>query len=120
MAGHRKVSVTIDGEKLRNIFIKRGVPLIEVSKTCGFEDSYFSKAIRANRMPLYVTKLLESVYHIPFEDYEVQKVEPELLPIIVEEDRKEVEFVISEETAKQLHQLIYSAVYEAVKRVWSE
>lgn len=113
--------IVIDGQKLREIFEKRKVTLGDVSKSCGFESSYFSKATKENKLPLYAIKLLEDRYHINYDEYkieEVLEVKEKELPVIVES--RVVEFIISEETAKQLHALIYSAVYEAVKRVWSE
>lgn len=96
-------TIEIDGTKLAEIFKKRGLKMQDVSRDCGFDGSYFSHKIYPN-------------------EYEVAKLEPEvvqaeLLPIGFTGG---TEFTISDDTAKKLHTIIYSAVYEAVKMALNE
>ena len=116
----RKVCETINGQKLREILAKRGVTLRDVSNSCGFEDSYFSRATRSNKMPMYAIKLLEDRYRIDPEEIikEVKKEEVKESASIVES--KSIEFTVSEQVEKQLYKIIYSAVYEAVKKALVE
>lgn len=113
----RCLTVEIDGTKLSEIFKKRGLKLQDVSKDCGFEGSYFSHKIRENKISKSAMILLQDRYKIYPTEYEIDKPEPEivhadLLPVEVTQS---MEFVISDEAAKKLHQIIYSAVYEAMK-----
>lgn len=108
--------ITIDGEKLKNIFAQRGLIVGVVSEDCGFDSSYFSKVCANSKISRPAINLLSDRYKISYDDYKIKTEIVEAEPVI-ENYRN---FIISEDTAKQLHQLIYSAVYEAVKRVWSE
>lgn len=113
----RSLTVEIDGTKLLEIFKKRGLKLRDVSIDCGFDGSYFSHKIRENRISKSAMILLQDRYKIYPSEYELDKPEPEivradLLPVEVTQS---MEFVLSDETAKKLHQIIYSAVYEAMK-----
>lgn len=120
----RVVNIEIDGTKLAEIFKKRGLKMQDVSRDCGFEGSYFSHKIRENRMAKSAMILLQDRYKIYPNEYELDKPEPEIVSaelLPVEFTRStEVEFTISEDTAKKLHQIIYSAVYEAVKLALNE
>ena len=113
----RYLTVEIDGAKLAEIFKKRGLKMRDVSKDCGFEDSYFSHKVRENKMTKSAMILLQDRYKIYPNEYEIDKPEPEivsaeLLPV---EISRSMDFTISEDTAKKLHHIIYSAVYEAMK-----
>jgi len=113
----RNLTVEIDGTKLRNIFTARGLNLCDVSRDCGYEGSYFSHVCRDNKITKPASVLLQDRYKIYLGDYEITKpeiVSAELLPVEFARSA-EVEFTISEDTAKKLHQIIYSAVYEAMK-----
>lgn len=110
--------VDIDGRKLKEIFDKRGLKMQDVSIDCGYEGSYFSKATRENRMSKTASILLQDRYKIYPEEYEQDK-EVVTAEVVTVETSK-TEMVISEETAKLLHKIIYSAVYEAVKKAWTE
>lgn len=121
----RVVNIEIDGTKLAEIFKKRGLKMQDVSRDCGFDGSYFSHKIRENRMTKSAMILLQDRYKIYPNEYELDKPEPEivsaeLLPVEFTRQYTEVEFTVSEDTAKKLHQIIYSAVYEAVKLALNE
>lgn len=114
----RNNSIDIDGQKLKKIFDKRGLKMQDVSIDCGYEGSYFSKATRENRMSKTASILLQDRYKIYPEDYEPDK---EVVTVeVATVETPKTEMVISEETAKLLHKIIYSAVYEAVKKSWTE
>lgn len=112
--------IAIDGNKLREIFKKRGVTLRDVSRTCGFEDSYFSKATISNKMPLYAIKLLEDRYRIDSKEFVIEEKKEDVKEPATVVESKSVDFTVSEEVEKQLYKIIYSAVYEAVKKAWAE
>lgn len=114
----RNNSVDIDGQKLREIFDKRGLKMQTVSIDCGYEGSYFSKATRDNKMSKTAIILLQDRYKIYPEDYEPDK---EVVTVeVATVETPKTEMIISDDTAKLLHQIIYSAVYEAVKKAWTE
>ena len=112
--------VTIDGEKLRDIFKKRGATLRDVSRECGFEDSYYSKATRSGKLPMYAIKLLSGRYGIDSAEIIVEEKKEEVKEPVQVVESKSVDFTVSEEVEKQLYKIIYSAVYEAVKKAWAE
>ena len=120
----RNLTVEIDGTKLKDIFKARGLNLGDVSRDCGYEGSYFSHVCRYNKITKPASVLLQDRYKIYLGDYEIVKPEPEIVSaelLPVEFTRStEVEFTISEDTAKKLHKIIYSAVYEAVKLALNE
>lgn len=106
------VAVVINGEKLRKEFEARKLKMSYVSEECGFEKSYFSKCARENKIGKPAIALLDRLYNIRLDDYDVE-----------DETRIETintEPVLTEEVSKVLHDIIYSAVYEAVRRALSE
>lgn len=111
-------SIEINGAKLRREFEVRNISLIDVSERCGFDATYFSKVCRSNRIRKPAAKLLEQMYNIKYEDYKID--EPEEEKSEVHEVTKETSLIITEDTKNVLRDIIYSAVYEAVKKAWSE
>lgn len=111
----RVVSIEIDGEKLRKEFEVRNLKLMDASSKCGFEQSYFSKACRTNKITKPAMNLLQQMFNIRYDDYKID--EPEQ---IEESEVKENPITITEDVSNALYDIIYSAVYEAVKKAWSE
>lgn len=114
-------SVEIDGEKLRKEFIIRNLLFSDVASSCGFEKSYFSKACRFNRISKPAINLIDRIYNIKYEDYKID----DPIDEVVADEVKTVDnsFTITEITegaSKALYDIIYSAVYEAVKKAWAE
>lgn len=109
----RGVAVVINGEKLRKEFEARKLKMCYVSEECGFEKSYFSKCARENKIGKPAIALLDRMYNIRLDDYDVE-----------DETRTEsintTEPVLTEEVSKALYDIIYSSVYEAVKKALSE
>lgn len=104
----------IDGVKLRHEFEVRNISLKDASNKCGFEDSYFSNVCSAGKITKPASNLLHMMFNIRYEEYALNEV--------TEEPRAEElsTLTITEETSKVLYDIIYSAVYDAVKKAWSE
>ena len=102
--------VNIDSKKLKDIFYKRGLTYQEVSQAIGFEDSFISNVLKSEKLNQPAAKLLKLVYNIEPAEYELCD-EPE--PVI--ESEKIVEPQVGSMDYDKLYQVVYSAVYEAIK-----
>lgn len=106
-----KTMVSVDSKKLKAEFEKRNLSMAEIAREMGRADKYLSNKIQKDtgEITLADSKFLEAVYSIKREVYEL------------ESDASET---ISEPTPiidyEKLGQVIYNAVYEAVKKAWSE
>lgn len=109
----RKRGIDIDGQVLRKYIELLGKSLSQVSKELGYNGSFMSKCIRTNRLPKSAAIMIEKLYNIPLVSYE----KPEMSQQIVE-DHHEQE--TSDIDYQKLGDVIYNAVYEAVKKAWSE
>lgn len=116
----RCTSVGIDGDSLKILFQKRGLNMNEVSSNIGYDACYISRATRTNKMSKPAINLLDSMYNIKFSDYEKREEEESPVEIVPIQDQEKEETRINEEMANQLYQIIYSAVYQAVKKAWAE
>ena len=112
----KAVSIVINGAKLRNEFAVRKLFMSEVSEKCGFEKSYFSKCIREGKIGKPAVTLLDRMYNIKFEDYRIDDVRE----MQKTESSDSESLAITEEVSKVLYDIIYSAVYEAMKKALSE
>ena len=110
MVGNK--SFKIDGEKLRNEFKVRNVTLSEAATKCGFNVGYFSYACKHGRLTKPAINLLHANYNIKYDDY---KLEDEI-PV----KREFVTAIITDENSNKLYQIIYSAMYHAMKQALSE
>ena len=112
--------VDIDGEKLREIFKQRGLVVADVGKELGYSQGSFSGALHKNRLLVQSVVFLESKYSIKYDDYKL--VEP--VEVVEKPEAAVVKIPTSKEIFEQvkddLYKLIYAAVYEAVKKAWSE
>lgn len=90
---------------------KRNLIKREVSLELGFKDNYLTDCIRRKRISNSAVKMLEVLYNIKPDSYCcVEKVE-EKVPEV------EKESVIDYD---RLREVIYDAVYWAVKKAWAE
>lgn len=90
---------------------KRNLAKREVSRELGFKDGYLNDCIRRGRIGNGAVKMLEVLYNIHPDSYcNVEKVE-EKVPEV------EKESVIDYD---RLREVIYDAVYWAVKKAWAE
>ena len=135
------VSVKIDGKKLKKEFETRNLTVPAVAERVGVHPATIHKILRKCSMTKVVCKSLESAYNINMdniiiadEDVDVENnVEDcvigcgecyEKLNSIsasIDSINSVVQlFPSSEEVEAKLHKIIYSAVYEAVKKAWAE
>ena len=104
--------VKIDKTKLDNELRKRGLTNTDVSKELGFHNGYISDAMHRERIGVVVLRMLEVLYNISPDSY------------VIEDKKEKIEIVDNElkETInyEKLYNLVYTAVYEAVKKAWAE
>ena len=122
-------AIPYDGEKLRYQIESHNYTMSGLSLELGYSRTYFGNIVNHNKgifdIPVRVVKLLELV-GIHYEDYkpDPEPVEEQPLPwdVYPEVDPpfrnltgKDIEAL-----CKAMHETIYDAVYEAVKKAWSE
>ena len=120
--GHGNM-VKIDGEALREQFRKRGLAASRLCKDIGVYASYFANAMRRGVMPNMMIMILESCYDIPRDSYvlpEETEEKNETETTAVEVISRSADDFFSEENMKKLYQLMYSAVYAAMKCALNE
>lgn len=123
----------INGAKLKSIFKERGYTLASAGREINLGDGAFSNWCRLNYIPKYVGVLLDKVFDISVKDIEVVENQPtkvEAAPIektdyseiinAIEKVAKKSETVLTEKDHANLYNTVYSAVYAAVKKAWSE
>lgn len=104
--------VKIDGNTLKKCIEKRGLTCSKAARELGFNPNFINKAVADNQINQPAIKLLEAVFNIKPEEYEIKD---ESEPI---ESKLEVaEPVIDYE---KLENVIYKAVYEAVSKAWKK
>lgn len=118
MAKKLKSTVDINGAKLRKILEDRFLTFTEVSIECGYEESAISRCIARNRMTKILIKALELRFNIRPEDYVIPDPKPEPMPETPEQmsflpGKVEIDYIC-------LKSIIYEAVYDAVKKAWTE
>ena len=106
--------IKIDPDKLTKEFEKRNLIKGDVSEAMGHNRNYMSDTIRKKTISKHAVVFLHKYYNIDLKDYEAVQEEKR------EERHKREERVLKDMTDKQMYQLIYSAVYHAVKKAWAE
>lgn len=109
----RSTLKTIDGEKLREEFKRRNLRPSEASMELGFSQGIIAAGIRANKLNTVVINGLKLRYSIEPSSYVIQE---NTFPCNTAKEQS----VFTEEVLQSLHKVIYSAVYEAVKKAWAE
>lgn len=99
--------VMIDGKKLQAELKKRGVSFASASKELGFGVTYLTNSASRGYMRTAAIKALFAEYNINPDAYVLKESEP------AEEKVAAVDY-------NELYKVIYTAVYEAVKKAWSE
>ena len=107
----------IDGNKLTREIEKRGLIGRAMSVEMGYAASYISCCTNRGHMSTSGLKMLEKLYDIRPDEIMPDK-EPETIP-------EPEQMTIPEPPAdpinyERLGQVIYQAVYEAVKKAWAE
>ena len=106
--------IKIDPDKLTKEFEKKNLIKGDVSEAMGHNRNYMSDTIRRKTISKHAVVFLHKNYNIDLKDYEAVQEEKR------EERHKREERVLKDMTDKQMYQLIYSAVYHAVKKAWAE
>jgi len=109
--------IKIDPDKLTKEFEKRNLMKGDVSEEMGHNRNYFADIIRRGTIPKPAVVFLMKNYNISPEEYTPDEKKAEEHP---EKKQKPEEVFLKDMTDKQAYRLIYSAVYHAVKRAWSE
>ena len=113
--------IEIDGQRLKEILSKRGLTLAEVAREMGYATGFMNNVCSRNVINMTAAKMLNMIYHVPLDDY--KKPEPPAEPesefeqLTLNTEQKQVEPLIDYE---RLWKVIYTACYEAVKKVWTE
>ena len=95
-------------------FKKRNLVKGDVSEEMGHNRNYISDVVRRKTIPRHAVVFLHKNYNIELKDYEAVQEEKKA------DKPKREERAMKDMTDKQMYQLIYSAVYHAVKKAWSE
>lgn len=120
MAKKLKTTVDINGAKLKKILEDRFLTFSEVSVECGYNESAISRCIARNSMTKILIKALELRYNIRPEDYVIPDPKPE--PGSMPEPPEQMSFLPGKVEIDYicLKSIIYEAVYDAVKKAWTE
>lgn len=105
-------AVEVDVDKLYQIFKERDLKVTSVAKDLGINCGYFANARTRGTISELVVTALEVHYNIPRSKYVIahKKEKSE-----VEQDR-----LFTEKDKVALYELIYSAVYKAMKKALNE
>ena len=102
----------VNPDKLSRELEKRGLAKATASREMGFCEAYLSQVMQRGVISKVAARALESTYNIRLVDYALKEATPELVapPAPVQ---LELDYV-------KLRNIIYDAVYSAVKKAWSE
>ena len=107
--------IKIDGNKLYQAMKERGLTPTKICREIGVNGGYFANAKSRGSIANMMIVLLESRYGIPRDTYVVKEEEEVSIVEVVQHDD-----FFSEENQQKLYKLVYSAVYNAMKRALSE
>lgn len=102
----------VNPDKLSRELEKRGLAKATASREMGFCESYLSQVMQRGVISKVAARVLENTYNIRLADYELKGTAPTPVapPAPVQ---LELDYV-------KLRNIIYEAVYSAVKKAWSE
>lgn len=106
--------IQIDSEKLYKVFRERGLQTTVVAKEIGVNTGYFSNAKTRGCLSELVATALEAHYNIPRNKYIVSE-KPK-----AEEPKEPKTRLFNAEDQVVLYECVYSAVYNAMKKVLNE
>lgn len=120
--------VPCDADKLNDSFKRRGLTAQQVAQELGYEKQYFAKVKSRHKITCSVAKMLEIEYRITEDEYKPLQIEKEELKeelTAVKNSLARTEEVSAIVEAfnvvnNDLYALVYTAVYEAVKKAWAE
>lgn len=108
----------IDSEALGKELVKRGLTKGNVSESIGHGRNFISESMRKGRLSNSAVKSLEAVFNIDPQTYCVTEQESEPEP--EQKTTPESEAKVYQLDYHELGKTIYRAVYQAVKKAWSE
>lgn len=100
----------VNPDKLSRELEKRNLTKTIASREIGFCDSYISQVMQRGVISKVAARALENTYNIRLVDYELKETAPVAPPTPVQ---LELDYV-------KLRNIIYEAVYSAVKKAWPE
>lgn len=103
-------SYPVDGKKMKKLFSERNILLATASKKMGYASNYLSCANNRGELSAAAAHLLQAYFNSYPEAYAPDKEQAEA--------PKEVNTTLTD--YKQLYQVIYTAVYEAMKKALNE
>lgn len=102
----------VNSDKLSRELEKRGLTKAVASREIGFCESYLSRVMQRGVISKVAARVLENTYNIRLADYELKETAP--TPVAPPAPVQfELDYV-------RLRNIIYEAVYSAVKKAWSE
>lgn len=107
------VTIRIDPEKLTREFEKRNLMMKAVSRELGYNEDYFAGCRQRCKISKSAAMSLQNKYNIRVEEYEAREEPP--APKLETTAAQPVEIDYT-----KLYNVIYEAVYSAVKKAWSE
>ncbi len=101
--------------KLEREFEKRGMTASDVARELGYSKGYFAGRKNENdTLPVAVVRMLDKLYDIRYDEYKPTDSDMDTKPVY-EPVPLQVEI-----DYQKLHDCIYDAVYQAVKKAWAE
>lgn len=110
---NRKPTIECDMNKLKHEFKKRNLSDNDVATELGLSRYYFKNVYARNRISEQTAKGLEKCFNIKPQDFAPDKPEPANAP-------KEVAVKVEPFDWQKLYNVMYEAMYNAVKKAWSE
>ena len=107
--GEKHYAVKVNKDRLYDEIRAKGLTITGASKEMGFGKSTLGMAATQGYITYTQALLLEKMWNIKREDYEIVEEKPE------EENPKETTLDMD-----KLYRTIYSAVFNAMKQVWGE
>lgn len=112
----RTRTTVIDGSALRRLIKAQDISLSKASMMLGYDATYLSKVCRDNKIAIPAMKSIKMYFDIEEDAYKkkpVEKVEPQTVEVV-----QSVGF--TDDDARKLYQIIYSATYEAMKKALND
>lgn len=103
----------VNPDKLSCELEKRNLTKAIASREMGFCDSYISQVMQRGVISKVAARALENTYNISLADYELREAAPATPVAPPASAQLELDYV-------RLRNIIYDAVYSAVKKAWSE
>lgn len=111
----KMAEMPIEWAKLEREFEKRGLTASNVALELGYARGYFAgRKNEKDTLPIAVVRMLEKLYDIRPEEYEAKE-EPDVVPVAPPPVIQPFELDYA-----RLYNIMYEAVYNAVKKAWSE